>query len=114
MVEAYKLSSLAANIGFDWPEVSGIFEKLEEEMAEIRAHLNGVEGLHPVGRGTAGAGAVKPPEELRSELEAEVGDLDAWRACAEMPGSAASVLKAWALLSRPWRSLTESLRSAAS
>ena len=29
----------------------------------------------PAGRGTAGAGAVKPPEKIRGKLEAEVGDL---------------------------------------
>src|SRR5919108_1397219 len=75
LVEAYKLSSLAANVGFDWPEVEGIFEKLQEEMAEVKSHLAGVENLRPTGRGTAGAGAVKPPEKLRGELEGEVGDL---------------------------------------
>ena len=75
LVEAYKLSSLAANVGFDWPEVAGIFEKLEEEIGEVKAHLGGVGNLRPAGRGTAGAGAVKPPEKLRGELEAEVGDL---------------------------------------
>ena len=64
-----------ANVGFDWPEVAGIFEKLEEEIGEVKAHLGGVGALRPAGRGTAGAGAVKPPEKLRGELEAEVGDL---------------------------------------
>src|SRR5207302_1500832 len=54
LVEAYKLSSLAANVGFDWPEVAGIFEKLEEEIGEVKAHLGGVGNLRPAGRGTAG------------------------------------------------------------
>ena len=77
LVEAYKLSSLAANIGFDWPEIAGIFDKLTEEIEELKAQLrtSSVQGLKPVGRGTAGAGAVKPPAELRPKLEDEIGDL---------------------------------------
>src|SRR5438874_9945484 len=75
LVEAYKLSSLAANVGFDWPDIAGIFEKLQEEIAEVKAHLGEVGNLRPAGRGIAGAGAIKPPEKLRPELEAEVGDL---------------------------------------
>ena len=77
LVEAYKVSSLAANAGFDWPDVEGIFEKLAEEIAELKHELARIPppGLKPVGRGTAGAGAVRPPEALRPKLEDEVGDL---------------------------------------
>src|SRR3954464_1477554 len=31
LLEAHKLSSRAAQIGFDWPEVEGLFDKLREE-----------------------------------------------------------------------------------
>ena len=31
LLEAHKLSSRAAHVGFDWPEIGGLFEKLEEE-----------------------------------------------------------------------------------
>jgi ATP diphosphatase len=31
LLEAHKLSSRAAQIGFDWPEMEGLFEKLAEE-----------------------------------------------------------------------------------
>src|SRR5439155_9423813 len=31
LLEAYKLSSRAAHVGFDWPNVNGLFEKLHEE-----------------------------------------------------------------------------------
>src|SRR6202167_1150371 len=31
LMEAYKLSSRAAHVGFDWPEIEGLFEKLAEE-----------------------------------------------------------------------------------
>src|SRR5947207_6162959 len=33
--EAHQLSSRAARVGFDWPDVEGIFEKLQEEVAEL-------------------------------------------------------------------------------
>jgi XTP/dITP diphosphohydrolase/ATP diphosphatase len=39
MLEASKLGSKAAKIGFDWPNVDGLFEKLQEEIAELQAEL---------------------------------------------------------------------------
>ncbi len=39
MLEARKLGSLAAKVGFDWPSVEGLFEKLAEETRELRAEL---------------------------------------------------------------------------
>lgn len=77
LLEACKLSSLAANVGFDWPEITGIFGKLEEEVRELKRDLQEfpAPGPRPQGRDVAGAGAVRPPEELRTRLEAEVGDL---------------------------------------
>ena len=39
LMEAYKLSSRAAHVGFDWPEIEGLFDKLEEETAELREEL---------------------------------------------------------------------------
>jgi len=41
MLEAAKLGSRAAKVGFDWPEVEGLFDKLAEETAELRAELAG-------------------------------------------------------------------------
>jgi nucleoside triphosphate diphosphatase len=37
--EAAKLGSKAAKAGFDWPEVSGLFDKLREETAELEAEV---------------------------------------------------------------------------
>src|ERR1700704_6792861 len=37
--EAHKLSSKAAHVGFDWPQVQGLFEKLSEETRELQEHL---------------------------------------------------------------------------
>jgi XTP/dITP diphosphohydrolase/ATP diphosphatase len=40
LLEAGKLGARAAKIGFDWPDVSGVFAKLEEELAELRAEVD--------------------------------------------------------------------------
>jgi tetrapyrrole methylase family protein / MazG family protein len=39
LLEAYQVTRRAAQVGFDWERVEGIFEKLEEETAELRAAL---------------------------------------------------------------------------
>jgi ATP diphosphatase len=53
-LEAYKLGSKAAKVGFDWPDASGLFAKLDEEIAELMVE---VEAKH------------------NSNVEAEFGDL---------------------------------------
>ncbi len=57
MLEAAKLGSKAAKVGFDWPEVSGLFAKLREEAGELEAELPG--------EGAAG----------QARVEEEFGDL---------------------------------------
>ncbi len=52
--EALAVQHAAANVGFDWPEISGVLEKIAEELDEIR-----------------GAVSRNTPEEARREL----GDL---------------------------------------
>ncbi len=34
--EAHQISSRAARVGFDWPDVEGIFDKLQEEVSELK------------------------------------------------------------------------------
>jgi ATP diphosphatase len=76
LLEAHKLSSRAAHVGFDWPELGGLFEKLEEEAAELKDELRDLPPpIRPTGRGIAGSGKPLVPEELRHRLEEEVGDL---------------------------------------
>ena len=77
LLEAYKLSSRAAHVGFDWPNVNGLFEKLHEETEELREQLKEFPepGPRPHARGVAGSGRPQIPEELRDRLEDEVGDL---------------------------------------
>jgi len=57
MLEATKLGSRAAKVGFDWPDADGILAKLEEEIHELREEM-------------AAAAANRP-----AELEAELGDV---------------------------------------
>jgi len=75
LLEAVKLSSRAAHVGFDWPNIGGLFEKLREETEELRENLKEfpASGPQPQGRGVAGQGRI--PDDLRSRLEDEVGDL---------------------------------------
>jgi nucleoside triphosphate diphosphatase len=77
LLEAYKLSSRAAHVGFDWPDVGGLFDKLEEETRELQENLKEypAPGPRPVGRGVAGSHGTKVDPDLRTRLEDEVGDL---------------------------------------
>lgn len=77
LMEAYKISSRVAHVGFEWPEFSGLVEKLEEEVEELREQVARypAPGPQPPNRGVAGAAAAKVPQELRGRLEDEVGDL---------------------------------------
>jgi MazG family protein len=77
LLEAFKLSSRAAHVGFEWPEIAGLFDKLHEEMEELREELKEypAPGPRPPQRGVAGASGLHIPEELRARLEDEVGDL---------------------------------------
>jgi nucleoside triphosphate diphosphatase len=77
MLEASKISSRAAGVGFDWPNVEGLFDKLREETGELREHLKEfpAPGPRPEGRGVAGSGRRAVPEKLQNQMEEEVGDL---------------------------------------
>jgi ATP diphosphatase len=77
LLEAHKISSRAAQVGFDWPNMEGLFDKLAEETVELRQHLQEfpAPGPSPEGRGVAGSGRPTIPENLRMRLEDEVGDL---------------------------------------
>jgi len=60
LVAAYRLTQKAAGVGFDWPEASGVLEKLDEELTELRAELR------PTTSSPSGA-----PD----RVEEEIGDL---------------------------------------
>jgi ATP diphosphatase len=77
LLEAHKLSSRAARGGFDWPNVEGLFDKLQEETEELREDLANfpAPGPRPAFRAVAGSGQQPIPEDLRARIEEEVGDL---------------------------------------
>ena len=77
LLEAYKLSSRAAHVGFDWPNVDGLFEKLHEETQELQKELEQVptSGAFRHLSGVAGSRGQQLPQDLRARLEDEVGDL---------------------------------------
>jgi len=57
VMEAAKLGSKAAKVGFDWPDVQGILAKVEEEIEELRVEVGAPEGVN------------------RTKAEEELGDL---------------------------------------
>ena len=76
LLEAHKLSARAANVGFDWPEIAGLFDKLEEEAGELKQELQQLPAPPaPTAKGVAGSGKPKVPEELRNRMEEELGDM---------------------------------------
>lgn len=74
LLEAHKLSSRAARVGFDWPEIAGLFDKLSEETRELQDELKQMPSP-AVSSGVAGSGKPQVSEHLRHRLEEEVGDL---------------------------------------
>ncbi len=56
--EAHQISARAARVGFDWPDIEGIFEKLQEEVRELKDVISSGDG-----------------EDRRARLEDEIGDL---------------------------------------
>jgi MazG family protein len=77
LLEAFKLSSRAAHVGFEWPDIRQLFDKLHEETRELQSELDRLPdpNLKPPERGVASSGKQSIPPELRERLEDEVGDL---------------------------------------
>ncbi|MGH9514108.1 MAG: nucleoside triphosphate pyrophosphohydrolase [Terriglobales bacterium] len=76
LLEAHKLSLRAAQVGFDWPEIGGLFDKLQEETTELKEELKHLPApARPASRAVAGSVKPQVPEELRHRLEEELGDL---------------------------------------
>ena len=67
---AHRLQERAAGVGFDWPDVEGPAQKVEEELAEVREHL-GARAPVPAGA----VDSVPPRDAAHLALESELGDL---------------------------------------
>jgi nucleoside triphosphate diphosphatase len=48
ILEASKLGSRAATVGFDWPDANGLFDKLHEEIRELKAELTPPSGSQSI------------------------------------------------------------------
>jgi len=73
-LETYQLTRRAARVGFDWHDLRGIFQKIDEEKAEIVESLSQLQN----NREHSGLKATAPaPAAVRdlAHLEEEVGDL---------------------------------------
>jgi len=68
--EAHKISSKAAHVGFDWPEISGLFEKLSEETRELQEHVQNIPAAH-----SSEHEKLRVPADLQEKVEEEIGDL---------------------------------------
>jgi MazG family protein len=92
VLEAYQLTRRAAHIGFDWDNLEGIFEKLDEEKREILASLEAAALPSSATAGRAKSATAQPSETpvgarhavpastprsapAPAHLEEEVGDL---------------------------------------
>jgi len=56
VMEAYQMTTKVSRVGFDWPDVASVLEKLEEEAEELKA-------------------ATRVPDPSHAEISEEVGDL---------------------------------------
>jgi MazG family protein len=64
---AHRLQDRAAGVGFDWPDVEGPAEKVEEELGEVRSELKESRPPKP--------GSPPVLDQRHYALEAELGDL---------------------------------------
>ena len=71
-MEGMKLSKKAAGVGFDWPSIDGLFDKLQEEAGELRRE---VEQIPAPGATAAGARGGAVSLELHGRIQDEIGDL---------------------------------------
>jgi MazG family protein len=76
-LEAHKLTSRAAKVGFDWRDTFALFDKLAEEAEELQQELRSLPSpLEASSSASAAAARAQPiSESSRNRLQDELGDL---------------------------------------
>jgi tetrapyrrole methylase family protein/MazG family protein len=69
LLRAFQIQARAARAGFDWPQVSQVMEKVEEELRELR------EAMAPGSQDTSPAGTTEANSERPERVESEFGDV---------------------------------------
>ena len=69
LLRAFQIQARAARAGFDWPQVSHVMEKVEEELRELR------EAMAPGSQDTSPAGTTEANSERHDRVESEFGDV---------------------------------------
>jgi MazG family protein len=77
LLEAHKLSSRAAHVGFDWTGIADLLAKLEEEIQEFKEHLKELPQARRQREVGESGERTRPAlsEPLRDRLEGELGDV---------------------------------------
>ena len=75
LLEAHQLTRRASNVGFDWEDIEGLLEKLNEEVAELRENLKqpGV-GAQQAAPSASNEGSLRESGQ-QFQIEEEAGDL---------------------------------------
>ena len=69
LLRAFQIQARAARAGFDWPQVSHVMDKVEEELQELR------EAMAPGSQDPSPAGTTEANSELHDRVESEFGDV---------------------------------------
>ena len=64
LVAALRMTQKAAGVGFDWPDATGVLDKLDEEIGELRREL-GPEGEPRDAAARPAPGPPRPPPRSR-------------------------------------------------
>jgi uncharacterized protein YabN with tetrapyrrole methylase and pyrophosphatase domain len=77
LLMAYRLQERAASVGFDWPDIEGPMEKVEEELGEVASELAAPGAAGPMEAESLArpADPNTPPEPPSERLIDEIGDL---------------------------------------
>jgi nucleoside triphosphate diphosphatase len=75
LVRAYKLSKRAARVGFDFENAGQCAQKVEEELAEVRAAARDSPGVSAASDSAAASGAAAGASGPSAQIFEEIGDL---------------------------------------